>query len=209
MKEKNGLLQKIVGAVGIALCVVFVPLLLINVTLIVKSYTSPDKVPDFLGYKPFIVLSGSMEPSIMTGDMVFVKETDPDSLKVGDVIAYKSGSAVVTHRIVEVKSENGETRYVTQGDANNAADQGLVKPADVEGIYQRRVAGAGNLAMFMQTTTRMILFVVCPLVLFVLWDVIRRQLESRKEVSRTKELEMELERLRAEKGGRRGRAEPE
>ncbi len=200
MKEKNGLLQKIVGAVGIALCVVFVPLLLINVTLIVKSYTSPDKVPDFLGYKPFIVLSGSMEPSIMTGDMVFVKETDPDSLKVGDVIAYKSGSAVVTHRIVEVKSENGETRYVTQGDANNAADQGLVKPADVEGIYQRRVAGAGNLAMFMQTTTRMILFVVCPLVLFVLWDVIRRQLESRKEVSRTKELEMELERLRAEKG---------
>lgn len=200
MKEKNGLLQKIVGAVGIALCVVFVPLLLINVTLIVKSYTSPDKVPDFLGYKPFIVLSGSMEPSIMTGDMVFVKETDPDSLKVGDVIAYKSGSAVVTHRIVEVKSENGETRYVTQGDANNAADQSLVKPADVEGIYQRRVAGAGNLAMFMQTTTGMILFVVCPLVLFVLWDVIRRQLESRKEMSRTKELEMELERLRAEKG---------
>ena len=200
MKEKNGLLQKIVGAVGIALCVVFVPLLLINVTLIVKSYTSPDKVPDFLGYKPFIVLSGSMEPSIMTGDMVFVKETDPDSLKVGDVIAYKSGSAVVTHRIVEVKSENGETRYVTQGDANNAADQSLVKPADVEGIYQRRVAGAGNLAMFMQTTTGMILCVVCPLVLFVLWDVIRRQLESRKEVSRTKELEMELERLRAEKG---------
>ena len=200
MKEKNGLLQKIVGPVGIALCVVFVPLLLINVTLIVKSYTSPDKVPDFLGYKPFIVLSGSMEPSIMTGDMVFVKETDPDSLKVGDVIAYKSGSAVVTHRIVEVKSENGETRYVTQGDANNAADQSLVKPADVEGIYQRRVAGAGNLAMFMQTTTGMILFVVCPLVLFVLWDVIRRQLESRKEVSRTKELEMELERLRAEKG---------
>ena len=200
MKEKNGLLQKIVGAVGIALCVVFVPLLLINVTLIVKSYTSPDKVPDFFGYKPFIVLSGSMEPSIMTGDMVFVKETDPDSLKVGDVIAYKSGSAVVTHRIVEVKSENGETRYVTQGDANNAADQGMVKPADVEGIYQRRVAGAGNLAMFMQTTTGMILFVVCPLVLFVLWDVIRRQLESRKEMSRTKELEMELERLRAEKG---------
>lgn len=200
MKEKNGLLQKIVGAVGIALCVVFVPLLLINVTLIVKSYTSPDKVPDFFGYKPFIVLSGSMEPSIMTGDMVFVKETDPDSLEVGDVIAYKSGSAVVTHRIVEVKSENGETRYVTQGDANNAADQGLVKPADVEGIYQRRVAGAGNLAMFMQTTTGMILFVVCPLVLFVLWDVIRRQLESRKEMSRTKELEMELERLRAEKG---------
>ena len=116
------------------------------------------------------------------------------------MIAYKSGSAVGTHRTVDGTSENGETRYITQGDANNAPDQTSVKPADVEGIYQRRVAGAGNLAMFMQTTTGMILFVVCQLVLFVLWDVLRRHLESRKEVSRTKELEMELERLRAEKG---------
>ena len=54
------MLQKIVGAVGIVLCVVFIPLLLINVTLIVKSYTNPNDVPDFMGYKPFIVLSGSM-----------------------------------------------------------------------------------------------------------------------------------------------------
>lgn len=200
MKEKRSLLQKIVGAVGIALCVVFIPLLLVNVTLIVKSYTNPNDVPDFMGYKPFIVLSGSMEPSIMTGDMVFVKETDGDSLQVGDVIAYRSGGAVITHRIVEIATEGGEKRYITQGDANDSPDQTSVKPAEVEGIYRRRIAGAGNLAMFMQTTTGMILFVVCPLVLFILWDVIRRQLEGRKELARTRELELELERLKAEKG---------
>ena len=200
MKEKRSLLQKIVGAVGIALCVVFIPLLLVNVTLIVKSYTNPNDVPDFMGYKPFIVLSGSMEPSIMTGDMVFVKETDGDSLQVGDVIAYRSGGAVITHRIVEVATEGGAKRYITQGDANDSPDQTSVKPAEVEGIYRRRIAGAGNLAMFMQTTTGMILFVVCPLVLFILWDVIRRQLEGRKELARTRELELELERLKAEKG---------
>ncbi len=54
--------------------------------------------------------------------------------------------------------------------------------------------------MFMQTTTGMILFVVCPLVLFILWDVIRRRLQDRRDVSRTRELEIELERLKAEKG---------
>mgnify|MGYP003275219625 FL=1 len=194
------MLQKIVGAVGIVLCVVFIPLLLINVTLIVKSYTNPNDVPDFMGYKPFIVLSGSMEPSIMTGDMVFVRETDENNLQVGDVIAYRSGGAVITHRIVEVTTEGGEKRYITQGDANDSPDQNSVKPAEVEGIYRRRIAGAGNLAMFMQTTTGMILFVVCPLVLFILWDVIRRQLEGRKELARTRELELELERLKAEKG---------
>lgn len=200
MGKKDTWLQKVMGAVGIVLCVIFIPLLLINVTLIVKSYTNPNAVPDFMGYKPFIVLSGSMEPSIMTGDMVFVKEADPVNLKTGDVIAYKSGTAVVTHRIIDVTTENGETRYITQGDANESPDQTSVRPEDVEGIYCRRLAGAGNLAMFMQTTTGMILFVVCPLVLFILWDVIRRRLQDRKEVSRARELEMELERLKAEKG---------
>lgn len=200
MKEKSTWPQKVMAAVGIMLCVIFIPILLVNVTLIVKSYTHPDQVPDFMGYKPFIVLSGSMEPSIMTGDMVFVREADTDNLQKGDVIAYKSGDAVITHRIIDVKTENGETRYMTQGDANDSPDQSSVRPSDVEGVYQGRIAGAGNAAMFMQTTTGMILFVVCPLILFILWDVIRRKMMAKKEVSRTKELELELERLKAEKG---------
>jgi len=45
----------------------------------------------------------------------------------------------------------------------------------------------------------MIIFVVCPLILFILWDIVRRKMIDRKELSRTKELEQELERLRAEK----------
>lgn len=200
MKEKNTLPEKILAAVGVILCVVFIPILLVNMTLIVKSYVNPNQVPDFMGYKPFIVLSGSMEPEIMTGDMVLVKNTDAGNLQEGDVIAFKSGEAVVTHRIMEVKTENGEVSYVTQGDANDSPDQTSVKPADVEGIYKNRIPGAGNVAMFMQTTTGMILFVVCPLLLFILWDVIRRRLQGRKELSRTKELELELARLRAEKG---------
>lgn len=200
MKEKSTLPEKILAAVGVILCVVFIPILLVNVTLIVKSYVNPNQVPDFMGYKPFIVLSGSMEPEIMTGDMVLVKNTDAGNLQEGDVIAFKSGEAVVTHRIMEVKTENGEVSYVTQGDANDSPDQTSVKPADVEGIYKNRIPGAGNVAMFMQTTTGMILFVVCPLLLFILWDVIRRRLQGRKELSRTKELELELARLRAEKG---------
>lgn len=200
MKAKESWLQKLMAAVGIVLCVVFIPLLLINVTLIVKSYIHPDQVPDFMGYKPFIVLSGSMEPEIMTGDMVLVKNTNAENLQKGDVIAYRSGEAVITHRIIEVTTENGEVRYVTQGDANDSPDQTTVMPSAVEGIYRNRIPGMGKAAMFMQTTTGMILFVVCPLVLFILWDVIRRKMLDRKEVSRTRELELELERLKAEKG---------
>ena len=200
MKEKAGWLQWITTAIGVALCVIFIPLLLINVTLIVKSYTNPNQVPDFMGYKLFIVLSGSMEPEIMTGDMVLVKNTDAENLQKGDVISYKSGDVVITHRIVDVTAEDGEVRYVTQGDANDSPDQTMVRPADVEGIYRRRISGMGKAAMFMQTTTGMIIFVVCPLLLFIVWDIIRRKLEGRKEASRARELELELERLKAEKG---------
>lgn len=200
MKEKETWLQKIIAVIGGLLCVVFIPILLINVTLIVKSYIHPDQVPDFMGYKPFIVLSGSMEPGIMTGDMVLVKNTDAGNLQAGDVIAYKSGEAVITHRIIDVTTENGEVRYVTQGDANDSADQTTVRPTDVEGVYQTRIPGMGNAAMFMQTTTGMIIFVVCPLLLFIVWDIIRRKLQGQKEVSRARELELELERLKAEKG---------
>lgn len=200
MKEKVNWPQRITTVIGVVLCVVFIPLLLINVTLIVKSYTNPNQVPDFMGYKPFIVLSGSMEPEIMTGDMVLVRNTDAGNLQKGDVIAFKSGEAVITHRIIDVTTENGEVRYQTQGDANDSPDQTMVRPVDVEGIYRSRIPGMGNAAMFMQTTTGMIIFVVCPLLLFIIWDIIRRRLQGRKEVSRARELELELERLKAEKG---------
>lgn len=200
MKGKVNWLQRITTVIGVVLCVVFIPLLLINVTLIVKSYTNPNQVPDFMGYKPFIVLSGSMEPEIMTGDMVLVRNTDAGNLQKGDVIAFKSGEAVVTHRIIDVTTENGEVRYQTQGDANDSPDQTMVRPVDVEGIYRSRIPGMGNAAMFMQTTTGMIIFVVCPLLLFIIWDIIRRRLQGSREVSRARELELELERLKAEKG---------
>lgn len=199
MKEKSSMFQKVTAALGAVLCIVFIPLLAVNVTLIAKSYANPDKVPDFLGYKPFIVLSGSMEPGIMTGDMVFVKEADTENLQKGDVIAYKSGQAVITHRITGVKTENGELSYITQGDANDSPDQIPVKPSDVEGTYIGRIPGLGKAAMFMQTTTGMILFVVCPLVLFILYDIIRRKMLDGREASRTRELELELEQLKAEK----------
>ena len=57
-------------------------LLLLYAYILIKSHLFPEKVPDVFGYKPLIVLSGSMEPSINKGDLVFVKEIDEDLLKL-------------------------------------------------------------------------------------------------------------------------------
>lgn len=70
------------------------------------------------GYKPFIVVSGSMLPTLNVGDIIFVKATDDKMYEVGDIITYPEGGSYTTHRIVEV---NGDM-VITKGDANNTTD---------------------------------------------------------------------------------------
>ena len=92
-----------VNILGIIIIIIFLPILIINTTLIIKSYLKPSEAPSFLGYKPFIVLSGSMEPTIMTGDLAIIKNENVDNLKVGDIIAFKNDTSVITHRIVQLQ----------------------------------------------------------------------------------------------------------
>ena len=44
-----------------------------NLIFITKAVKNPNKIPDFLGIKTFVIVSGSMEPNINIGDMVIVK----------------------------------------------------------------------------------------------------------------------------------------
>lgn len=75
-------------------------------------------------FKILTVLSGSMEPKIKTGSLVFVLPSA--NYKPGDVITFKGAggpkAVPVTHRIVEMKVEHGSPVYVTKGDANNSPD---------------------------------------------------------------------------------------
>ena len=82
------------------------------------------------GFKPYVVVSGSMEPDLPVGCMVIVKHVDPLTLKVGDDISYQKGNGVViTHRIgtVEINPNDLEHSYVTTygingSDASSASE---------------------------------------------------------------------------------------
>lgn len=194
-------MSKAIKCAGIAVCGLLVLVLVVNVTIIVKSYIYPDRVPDFLGYKPFIVLSGSMEPAIQAGDLIITKVIEPEKIAVGDIIAFEAEkNTIVTHRVTDVRTEEGLS-FLTKGDANTGADARAVGVDDLEGIYLWRLAGVGNFAMFLQTPLGMLLFVITPLCLFILYDIVSRNRRSRAERSRTAELEAELAALRAAKGG--------
>lgn len=189
--------KKISIIIGILLCIVLILVLIINITLIVGSYVNPEKVPSFLGYKPFIVLSGSMEPEISPGDLIITSNVDPEEIKVGDIISFREdGTTVVSHRVTEVLTEEG-LAFHTKGDANIGADAGTVLPEDIEGLYIWRIGGLGRIALFLQTPMGLLIFVIIPLCLIILYDIASRKLRNKKEKSREAELEAELEALRA------------
>ena len=201
-KENKGFLGSIGTVLAIVLCVLLIPILIFNSTLIIKSLIHRNEVPDFAGIRPFIVMTGSMEPTIMAGDLIVDKMVDPDKLKVGDVISFTdpdgNGVTVVTHRIVEITGQDGELAFRTRGDANNTEDKALVPASKVLGIYRHRIQGLGKVCMFMQTTAGLVVCVVVPLILFVLIDILRRRRYDRKKTDETEELKAEIERLKAE-----------
>ncbi len=189
-------IRRITTAIGIILCVVLIPILIVNITIIVKSYVYPDKVPSFLGYKPFIVLSDSMNPGINSGDLVLVKETSPSSLKTGDIIAYREGDSVVTHRIVGITEADGTLQFTTKGDANNVDDANTVNSENIEGSYLLDIPKLGNAALYLQTPVGMLICIGIPVLLLVAYDIIRRRRYDLEKQKATKELEKELERMR-------------
>lgn len=199
-KEKVTPLHKLLTVIGTILCVILVPVLIINCILIVKSFTS-EEVPSVAGALPLIVLTDSMYPMIESGDLIICHTAEPEEIAVGDVIAFfdpaGNGSSIVTHRVIEVTEQNGAPAWRTKGDNNNTEDR-LAVPADkLVAVYEgSRLAGFGNVALFMQTTPGLILCVVCPILLLVGYDMIRRRQYEKANQKDTDALMAELEELR-------------
>ena len=107
-----------------------------------------------IGLQPYVVLSGSMEPTYHVGSLIYVKEVDYKELKTGDPITYMvSQDTVVTHRIIEVlvDEEDPETiRYFTQGDANDIPDGSSVHYKNIIGKPVFSVPYLGYVSNYIQ-----------------------------------------------------------
>ena len=184
--------------ISIIVLVILFPILFVSSVILVDSYVNPNEIPAFFGWKPFIVLSGSMESEIYAGDIAVVKE-DKD-YKKGDIIAFKTDDEIViTHRIVDVIEENGEVKYITKGDNNNTEDSGYVKPEQIEGIYQFNISRLGNLAMFVQTPIGVIVCLSIPLMILALLQVAETRKSKEYFENKRKEedkMQQEIEKLR-------------
>lgn len=202
--------DRVMTIIGIVLCVILCPILIVNCTLIVKSYINQDEVPTFGGYCPLIVLTDSMLPSIKSGDLIICQSIDSKEVKVGDVISFfdpeGNGTSVVTHQVIEIL-EDGSFR--TQGTNNNTADTLPVPPENLVGIYRMRIAGAGNVALFLQSTPGLIVCIGLPVVLLVGYDFLRRRKYEKAKQQDTDALLAELQALRTQKAQEEAKSENE
>jgi len=116
-------------------------------------------IPRIAGATPYVVLTGSMRPTMPPGTMVVVKPVPAEELGVGRVITYqlKSGKpTVVTHRIVSMGYVRGEPIFRTQGDANNAPDEKWVRLVQVKGVEWYAVPYLGYLTSAVSAQQRQV-----------------------------------------------------
>lgn len=113
----------------------------------------------------FVVLTGSMSPSLEPGDIIFVDTKDAQDVRVGDVITFRTqrgSSAVVTHRVIEVLEGQTGLQFRTRGDANEDADAFPVPSELVVGVYRFHLPVWGKLLILLRSRLGYLLLIVLP-----------------------------------------------
>lgn len=129
------------------------------------------------GYKFFIVRSDSMSKTDFdAGDIVFVKNVDPATLQVGDIIAFTSQNSnnfgdTVTHKIREITTNAyGDPAFVTYGTTTDTNDETPVTYPYVLGKYTGKIPNVGSFFQFLKTTPGYILCIFVPFLLLILYQ---------------------------------------
>lgn len=104
----------------------------------------------FFGIQINAVATGSMEPDLPVGSLIFVKAVNYDDIAIGDDITFAKGegSILVTHRVI-YKSEQTKA-LITQGIANNVADS-QINYNDVKGKVIFSIPFIGYIILFVNT----------------------------------------------------------
>lgn len=159
------------------------------------------------GYKFFIVQPDSMSATdFSAGDIVFIKEIDPATLKEGDIISYISQNSsnfgeTVTHKIRSLTTnENGDAGFVTYGTTTNTDDETVVTYPYVLGKYTGRLPNVGTFFSFLKTTPGYIVCILVPFLLLIGYNGLNCiSLFRRYKKEQMQELQAEREKIEEER----------
>ena len=170
--------------VNIIIDIIVILILAVSVLIVTLSLTSKSSgVPNVFGVAPLSVLTGSMEDTINTGDMILCEVTNDPSYEYekGDIVTFPitvNGESVLnTHRIVEVVKDENITYYRTQGDnkkTNPEPDEELQTSSSIVAKYTgTKIGGVGNFLSFIRTQLGFFLCVLLPMIIFFVYEAVR------------------------------------
>lgn len=141
------------------LLIVVICMSILNTWMFFNHVVLKKEVPQIFGYAQFVVLSGSMDPTLKVGDIIVVHEEQ--AYEEQDIITFRTETAPTTHRIVETK----DTGFITKGDANNVEDEGIVTKNQIYGRVVMVIPKVGEWMLFMKQPLSMliIIFILCVL----------------------------------------------
>lgn len=129
-------------------------------------------VPLTLGMRTYVVESGSMTPTIRTGDLVVSEQIQPAEAQIGDIVMFKDpdGSGkLISHRVRAIRLRGGRAYFVTRGDANTGFEHWNVPADGTIGQVVYRLPKLGYVIGGISSPPGKILLIVLPaLVLIVL-----------------------------------------
>ena len=143
----------------------FAAILVVSVTL-----------PNLFGMRDLTVLSGSMEPTIHTGDVVVEREISALDAELGDVISFKdpeNPSVLITHRIQDMQVHKGVVEFVTKGDANTGVERWKISGEGTIGRVEYHVWRLGYLLFWIRGQMGRLLLVVLPAMLLGAYELVR------------------------------------
>jgi signal peptidase I len=125
--------------------------------------------------RPYTVLSGSMEPGIMTGDVVVVRAIKPTEARLGDVVTFRDPrhqSRLITHRVRSVQFDGREARFITRGDANTTTENWKLHQGGAIARVAYRIPKVGRVAFAAQDPVIRLFLIVMPALLLGIWALL-------------------------------------
>ena len=154
------------------------------------------------GYKAYIVNTDSMSKTdFKAGDLILVKETDPSTLKAGDIITYMSQNTesfgeTITHKIRKLTTDaRGNPGFVTYSTTTDQDDDTIVTYMYVLGKYEKTIPNVGYFFNFMKTPQGYITCIFVPFMILIIYQAVNFVMVFRR-YKREQVAEMEEERKR-------------
>jgi signal peptidase I len=104
--------------------------------------------------RPLVVLSGSMEPTLGTGDVTVVQRIAPLEARPGDIVTFRdpaNQNRLVTHRVRAMRVRGDSVTFVTRGDANNVSERWAVSASGEISRVVYRIPELGRLLVLART----------------------------------------------------------